>query len=197
MRIRRLLIAGLPPLALAALGLSHPHHLTDASAQWWTDLHVIGLPLFPLLAFGPWLVVTREHIAVRWTVALLGFAYACFYSALDVLAGIGAGTLQYHGASMNTGLLFDKGNALADYGVTAYMTATAIACLVAVVRRRLYAAIPALIVLVGAMSFLSSHIYWPDGVFTMLALAIGWTSLVFVIDVTDASNHELPARVEG
>lgn len=41
-----------------------------------------------------------------------GSAYALFYSALDVLAGIGAGALQLDGAASSTGILFREGNGL-------------------------------------------------------------------------------------
>ncbi|MBE7162204.1 MAG: hypothetical protein INR72_13245, partial [Williamsia herbipolensis] len=44
--------AALPPLLLAAVGLTHPLVLTPETAPWWRDLHVIGLVAFPLLALG-------------------------------------------------------------------------------------------------------------------------------------------------
>src|SRR6186713_1678765 len=91
-----LLVAG-PPLLLAGLGLAHPMDLTADSAGRWRDLHTVLLPIFPLLALGPWLIVRAEHWSVRWLVGLLGFVYAVFYTALDVLAGIAAGALKVAG----------------------------------------------------------------------------------------------------
>ena len=47
-----LLAATAAPLILAAVGTVHPHHLTVATARHWTVLHVVLLPVFPLLATG-------------------------------------------------------------------------------------------------------------------------------------------------
>src|SRR3954467_14818440 len=90
-------VAG-PPLLLAGLGLAPPMHLTADSAMTWRDLHVVLLPIFPLLALGPWTIVRGEHLALRWMVGLLGYTYAVCYTALDVLAGIAAGALKSAGA---------------------------------------------------------------------------------------------------
>ncbi|MCW6006062.1 hypothetical protein K1W54_15955 [Micromonospora sp. CPCC 205371] len=40
------------PLLLAAVGLVHPHLLTPATAGRWAALHIVLLPVFPLLAAG-------------------------------------------------------------------------------------------------------------------------------------------------
>jgi hypothetical protein len=47
-----------PPLLLAGLGLTHPNDLTGASAGWWTSLHIILVPLFPLLGVSHWVLIT-------------------------------------------------------------------------------------------------------------------------------------------
>src|ERR1700759_3524871 len=86
-----LLAAAVPPLLLAGLGSTHPTMLTPESAPWWRDLHVVGLLLFPLLALGPWAGVRGRGRVLEPVVLVLGLLYACFYTALDVLAGIGAG----------------------------------------------------------------------------------------------------------
>jgi hypothetical protein len=54
--VRVLVVAG-PAVVLAGLGLTHPQELTAASASWWTTLHVILLPIFPLLAVSLWLLL--------------------------------------------------------------------------------------------------------------------------------------------
>lgn len=178
----RLLVAvALPPLALGALGLTHPENLTDSTAQYWRDIHIVLLPLFPLLALAPWLIVRGESRGLGWLAAALGVVYALFYSALDVLAGIGAGALQLDGAASSTGILFREGNGLADYGVYAYLAATVLAAVVALRRAGLAALLGAVLVVPGAIVFLGSHIYWPDGVLTMLALAVGWTALAVAV----------------
>ena len=71
---------------------------TDAD---WTHLHIALLPVFPLLALG--LLVPLWHrsrpdlagfaTAVAWTSA---FAYVAFYTGLDAVAGIAAGTAVEH-----------------------------------------------------------------------------------------------------
>ena len=46
-----------PPLVLAGLGLTHPDDLTGVSAGWWTSLHIILVPLFPLLGVSHWILL--------------------------------------------------------------------------------------------------------------------------------------------
>jgi hypothetical protein len=93
-RIVMLTVLTGPPLVLAGAGLAHPMHLTADTAGRWRDLHVLLLPIFPLLGLGPWLVIRRENPVLGTVAAILGYGYAVFYTALDVLAGIGAGSLE-------------------------------------------------------------------------------------------------------
>jgi hypothetical protein len=51
-----------PPLLLAGLGLTHPNDLTGTSAGWWTSLHIILVPLFPLL----WRTPRGQSASVAW-----------------------------------------------------------------------------------------------------------------------------------
>jgi hypothetical protein len=179
----------LPALALAVLGGSHPAVLTPESASWWRDLHVIGLVLFPLLALGPIAVV---HVArpvgpVGWVLdglaAVLGLVYAGFYGALDALAGIGGGHQTVTlGPGPWVASLFGIADELGIVGSYAYLAATVLAAVLALLRApgtwRLLALVGAIFAVVGAWSFLTSHIYWPFGVATMVMLAIGDTLLV-------------------
>lgn len=178
-RLLLLVIGGVPPLALSALGLLHPHHLTDDTAALWRNLHIILLPIFPLLALAPWLVARRENRVVGWLVALLGYVFAAGYTALDVLAGIGAGALQADNGGMGKTVLYAEGNDLADYGVWAYLLAGVLASAVAIRRTGLVAVPGSLLVVVGAYLFLDSHIYWPTGGIAMLLLAAGWMYLLW------------------
>ncbi len=76
---------------LAVAGLFHPHHLTyDTSTRWWT-LHVPGLLVFPLVGLALAALVGGRRDPVAWAVRLTAYVYATFYSALDVVSGIGAG----------------------------------------------------------------------------------------------------------
>jgi hypothetical protein len=83
-----------PPLLLAVAGLMHPSTLNVATAQHWVILHIALLPVFPLVTVGfilPLRDIPRHPLTVlTWAAA---FGYACFYTGLDAVAGIAAGTL--------------------------------------------------------------------------------------------------------
>jgi len=85
-------VAG-PALLLALAGLVHPHELTTGSAARWIDLHLLLLPVFPLLGVAHWLLLRKVHGPLAWQARLAAFGYANFYTALDVLFGIGMGAL--------------------------------------------------------------------------------------------------------
>jgi hypothetical protein len=180
---------GLPPLLLAAIGLTHPADLNDASAAYWRDVHIVLLPLFPLLALGPWLVARRVQPVLGHVVGVLGYAYATAYTALDVLAGIGAGALQADGrAGEATSVLFSWGSDIAEYGAWAYLAASVLAAAGALRRHPVATAPGALLALVGTALFLLTHIYWPYGVLAMLALAAGWTAVILAMTTEQPST---------
>lgn len=197
-----LLAAAVPPLLLAGLGSTHPTMLTPESAPWWRDLHVIGLMLFPLLALGPWAVVRGRGRVLETVVVVLGLVYACFYTALDVLAGIGAGQETVAvGPGPWVSALFGMADRLAVPGVHAYLTAAVIGGVTAVVVARGLAAraaavVGTVLVVGGAWSFLTSHIYPPVGVVTMVVLAVGWTTLAAVVPpvVSSTPRHPSPQQ---
>jgi hypothetical protein len=90
--------------------------------------------------------------------------YIAFYTALDVLAGIGAGTLVQRGVAPNSPpveALFDTGNGLTitvSFLIASAATATA---LVMAVGRRAWPG--AAVLVTAAVRYLYSHIYWPVG----------------------------------
>ena len=182
--------AFLPAVALAVLGTSHPTALTPESAPWWRELHIIGLVLFPLLALGPWAVVraarTRPRLLWEGVTIALGVVYIGFYTALDALAGIGGGheTMRL-GPGPWVSSLFEIADQVAVPGVYAYLAATVLAAALALLRSpgwwRLLALFGAVFAVVGAWSFLTSHIYYPYGVATMVMLALGHTALVLAV----------------
>jgi hypothetical protein len=186
-RSAALVATAVPPLLLAALGSTHPTMLTPGSAPWWRDLHVIGLVLFPLLALGPSVVVRGRSRLVEAAVVVLGLVYACCYTALDVLAGIGAGQeTVVVGPGPWVPALFGMADRLALPGVYAYLATAVIGGLTAVVVTRGIAArtaavVGTVLVVGGASSFLTSHIYPPVGVATMIVLAVGWTTLAAAV----------------
>lgn len=174
------LAVALPGVVLGTAGLFHPAHLTVEDAQRWRDLHVVALPLFPLLGLGPWLLARQAHPAAGWVGLLLAYTYAMFYTGLDLLAGAGAGALKLVG-SADLDTIFSLADALATVAVWAFLVGTVLAAGL-VWRQAGVRAMPgAVLVLAGAVSFLDSHIYWPRGVLTMYALALGFGLLAATV----------------
>lgn len=168
-----------PPLFTAALGLTHPARLTVEDADHWQMMHTVLLPVFPLLALGPWLVARAHDRTVGVVVGLLGYVYACFYTSLDILAGIAGGAIKAAEAG-GLGIVFPIAGDLGAIGSYAYIAATALAVGVAS-RSRLVRALPgAALVLVGAVMFWQEHVYRPWGVTSMVLLAAGWAWLAVV-----------------
>lgn len=168
-----------PPLFTAALGLTHPARLTVEDADHWQMMHTVLLPVFPLLALGPWLVARVHDRTVGVVVGLLGYVYACFYTSLDILAGIAGGAIKAAEAG-GLGIVFPIAGDLGAIGSYAYIAATALAVGVAS-RSGLVRALPgAALVLVGAVMFWQEHVYRPWGVTSMVLLAAGWAWLAVV-----------------
>ena len=67
-----------PPLLLAGLGLTHPHDLSGASAGWWTSLHIILVPLFPLLGVSHWVLLHGRPGVIAWIGRVAAFLYIAF-----------------------------------------------------------------------------------------------------------------------
>ena len=189
------LAVAVPPLVLAAVGLSHPTDLDAGSAEYWRDLHIGILAVFPLLGFAPWLVVRGHRRWLSWTAGVLGFVYASFYTALDVLAGIGAGGLEHEGMHEATPVAFDLGDRLGLVGSVAFVAACLLAGGFAVRMRGIRALPGALLVALGSVLFLFEHIFFPVGVIGQLCLAVGWVLLVAV--VYGSSPSRLAASVTG
>ena len=172
------LAVAVPPLVLAAVGVSHPTDLDAGSAEYWRDLHIGILAVFPLLGFAPWIVVRGHRLWLSWTAGILGFLYASFYTALDVLAGIGAGGLEHAGMHDATPVAFDLGDRLGLVGSVALVASCLLAGGFAVRMRGIRALPGALLVTLGSVLFLFEHIFFPVGVIGQLCLAVGWVLLV-------------------
>jgi hypothetical protein len=125
--------------------------------------------------------------------------YVAFYTALDVLVGIGAGTLVQRGVardSLPVEVLFETGNDLATIGTVSFLVASAAtaAALVVTVGRRAWTG--AVVLVAAAVPLLDSHIYWPRGVLTMVGLAVGLGLLAWVAPprlAVEGSGRALPA----
>ncbi len=181
-----LVVAG--PLLLALAGMVHPAGLSAGTAHRWVQLHIVLLPVFPLLALGfPVLLRGRPRAGVAGGATVVAWvcaaAYAVGYTGLDAVAGIAAGTVA--GQPGDPGqlravvlALYDIANELGRAGVYAFLAAV-LACTVALGTRHGWRVLPGAAVLLGAgYSFIDSHIFRPRGVLTMLAMAAGfalWT----------------------
>ncbi|WP_030438327.1 hypothetical protein [Actinoplanes subtropicus] len=179
-----LALAVLGPVLLAFAGLLHPGGLSAATAHRWMWLHIVLLPVFPLLALGfvvllrhrPHRRVPRVARIVAWGGAAV---YAAGYTGLDAVAGIAAGTIAGQpGDPIQLRrlvlALYATGNRLGTVAVYALLIAILAATVVlgAGHGRRV---LPGTAVLLGAgWSFVDSHIFWPRGVWTMVAMAAGF-----------------------
>ncbi len=177
------LLLAAPGLALAAVGITHPENLTYDSAEHWWVMHLVLLPLFPLLGLALAGLVRRRTDVVARSVRVLAFVFVLFYGALDVLAGIGAGFITDRGGAeprsgspMAVRSLFAIGNDLAEVGVYALLVACIVVGVDRVRRLGLAAVPPSLLLVAASVSFLDSHIYRWRGVITvaLLGVAIGW-----------------------
>ena len=175
------------PLLLAVLGVTHPHILTPATASYWYALHLGLLVLFPLLGVNLWWLLSGSSGPLVWTARALGFIYITFYGALDVLAGIGTGVLVINAPAANSPelsgavrSLFAVGNELSLIGVWAFLIACVLTSAVLVRQVGRFALPGALLLCGAAVPFLSSHIYFPVGVATMLVMAAGFGLLLWV-----------------
>ncbi|MFC4942558.1 hypothetical protein [Pseudonocardia sp. GCM10023141] len=165
----------LPGLALAVIGLLHPVDLTPATATRWWQLHVLLLPIFPLLAVAIWTLVRNDRGPLAWAARLAAYLFAAFYTGLDTLAGIGAGIAveTQRGGSQIALNLIELGNELAEVGVYAFLAATVLVGVLAVGRDGTRA-VPGTVLLIGAaVPFLHGHIYWPVGGLAMVGVGVG------------------------
>jgi hypothetical protein len=180
-----------PPVVIGLVGLTHPAHLTQDASAWWRDLHVVLLPLFPLLAVGPWLVARSIEPVYGRITLVLAYVYACFYSALDVLAGIAAGALK-NDREGGLATVFGYASDLGQVGSIAYIGATAAAagCLLRVAGAWVLPG--AALALLGAYGFMENHVYPPWGVLSMLAIAGGWAGML--IAAGRAPGARAPSR---
>lgn len=164
-----------PGVLLTGAGLVHPSGLHAGNAQWWATLHVLLLPVLPLLGVTQWVLLAPAPRPLRWSGRLLAYGYATFYTGLDAVAGIAAGTVEHDsgGVSPLTARLFELGDMLGYLGAWCFLVASV--CVVAGIAPRAgWRSTPgAALLLLASVSFLDSHLFWPRGVFTMLAIAAG------------------------
>jgi hypothetical protein len=190
-------LLALPGLTLAVAGLFHPHHLSyETSQRWWT-LHVPGLLVFPLVGLALARLVHRRTDATAWVVRLTAYTYATFYSALDVISGIGAGYVTHElGPGVPrpeaVSLMFRIGTDLGRVGEYALLVCVAVLVVDQVVRRGARA-LPAVLLVPGAWLVHVGHIFAPEGVagMALIGLATGWLAWVHATQPA-APTHRTP-----
>jgi hypothetical protein len=187
--LRTLLLVVVGPLLLALAGLVHPSGLSARTAHHWVELHILLLPVFPLLALGfPVLLRNRPRTGAAGVATVVAWvcaaAYAVGYTGLDAVAGIAAGTVAEQPgdpAQLRAVVLalYSTANGLGRFGVYALLAAVLAGTVALAARHGMMRVLPGTLILLGAgYSFLDSHIFRPRGVLTMLAMAAGfalWT----------------------
>jgi len=164
-----------PGLVLAGFGTAHPALLNTDTAQWWAMLHVLLLPVFPLLAVAQWILLEPAPPLLRWPGRLAAYGFAAFYTGLDAVAGIAAGTVvrAQNGLTPVLGELFAIGDTLGRIGADCFLAASMLIIATSAPRTGWRAAPGAVLLLGASISFIHSHIFWPHGVVTMIAIAAG------------------------
>jgi hypothetical protein len=167
--------AAVPGLLLAAVGTwVHPVGLTPDTARAWWQLHVWLVPVFPLISVVLWVLLRGERGPLAAAARLAAYGFGCFYTGLDVLAGIGAGRVyELQGDGPAVGALFEIAGWLGDTGVWCLLAA-AVLTGAALGRRVGCRAGPGAVVLGAAcFPFRAGHIFHPVGVLAMLGVAAG------------------------
>lgn len=187
------LLVALPGLALAGFGLVHPAGLSAGSASWWATLHIILLPMFLLLGAAQWHLLTPAPPVIRWTGRLAAFGFAAFYTGLDAVAGIAAGTVMdvQGGYSSVVGHLFRVGDMLGYIGAWSFLVGSVLV-VAGLAPRAGWRVLPgAVLLLAASVSFLDSHLFWPRGVYTLAAIGAGMFLLSLLGPAPARAGHPI------
>lgn len=164
-----------PAVAVALAGLAHPVLLTPSTAARWRAVHLVLLPLFPLVGGSVWLLLLGRRGALAWAARGLAAAFGLLYTALDSIAGIGAGQQVVSARARGSARppvedLFSIGDALGHPGV--YALAAALA-LTAVLLGGRAAVAGGLLSVASCWLLLRHHVFPPLGVLGVLGIAAG------------------------
>lgn len=176
-------LATLPALVLALAGLWHPHSLTSATAATWTWLHVVALPVFPLVGAGLAVAVRGRRDPLAWVVRAGGYGFATAYTALDVVSGITAGHVT---AELPAGAprpdevrsIFEVGGHLGEVGSWSLLLGALLLAADVLRRHRVLRALLVLALPAGAWAVHVDHIFAPLGVAGMVLVAAGTATAV-------------------
>lgn len=178
-RLSTALGASLPAIVCGMIGVLHPTVLTESTGSLWQGIHIVLIPLFPLIGIGPWLIARRVDRRLGFLGALFGYGYATFYTSLDLLAGVAAGTVQLAGFDAAKTPLYAIARILAMVGIVSLIAGVVTASIAAIVRAGLVALPGAVLALAGAVLHYYGHIYLGYGTIAMLLLAAGMVILAF------------------
>ena len=181
-------VVAVPGVVLAGFGLIHPKFLDETTAMAWWQLHIPLIPLFPLLAAAMWLVLRGTRGVVAWAARIAAYLFACLYTALDTISGIGAGIVTERlGGSQAVLDLFAVGDELGHIGVW-YLGASTVLAAAALFPRDGLRVLPGTVVLlVAAWAFYRFHIFTPYGALAMLGYAIGFALLAAARETVPAT----------
>jgi len=171
----------LPGLILAGIGLSHPVALNADTASWWATMHMILVPIFPLLALAVWVSLRRDSSPLGWAGRVAAVVYTAFYGTLDAVSGIAAGTVVGAIGEVDDGVLalFDAGRTFGRIGALAFFVAV-VAVLGSTWRAGVRSPVfwaAAVVLLASSYFFTTSHIYAPLGVAAMVGFSAGLGAL--------------------
>ncbi len=187
MRLRTFLLLAAPGVLLGLTGATHPSGLNPETAEHWFWMHIAGVLVFPLVGVAlAWLMRGRRDL-MAIGIVLASYVYATFYTALDVISGIGNG---YVTAELGDdavprpraiSLAFRIGTQLGDIGAWALFVA-ALLITVDTVRRHgatLHTLAPCALLLIGSYVLRPEHIFWPWGSLSCIAIGVGtgWLGL--------------------
>lgn len=177
-------LCAVPGVGLAVAGLFHPHSLSYETSGLWYGVHLPGLLFFPLVGLALLAPVRGRTDVVSWVVRLTAYVYMTFYSALDVVSGIGAGYVTRELGPDEprppaVSLMFRIGTPLGEVGSWALL-ACCVVLLADQVRRLGAPALVGLLLLPGAWLVHIGHIFSPEGVAGMLLLAAGTAGLTYL-----------------
>ena len=193
-RLRTSVGVALPALLCGLVGVVHPVNLTDDSALLWRNIHVLLIPIFPLIGLAPWLIARRVDRRLGWVGALFGYGYAAFYTSLDLIAGVAAGTVEVAGMSDAKAPLYAIARILGAVGVVSLIAGAVTASIAAVIRAGVIALPGALLAIAGAALLYRGHIYFGYGTLSMLLLAAGFVVLAFAVTETGRPRTALGRR---
>lgn len=168
-----------PGLLLAGFGLVHPAGLGPSTAMAWWQLHIPLIPLFPLLAAALWVVLRGERGVLAWAARIAAYLFACLYTALDTISGIGAGlvTDRLGGGPAEQGVFFAVGDELGRIGVWCLAAACLLAAAVLSRRDGVRVLPGTAVLLLASYGLYFFHIFSPYGVLAMVGYAAGFALL--------------------